>query len=122
MLLVPISWALAIYIYIYTECIYIYIYIYIYIHTHITKLMQALRGGGGGKQCCHVAVNKLCRQLCDNYRGISVVTTEGKILARVQLNRLSLRTCLHFERARVAPELSPGQLDRCRLHKLEEKI
>ena len=36
----------------------------------------------------HPPLQKENRQLCDNYRGISRLAIEGKILARVMLNRL----------------------------------
>ena len=43
-------------------------------------------------------------QVCDNHRGISLLSIAGKILARVLLNRLNE----HLERSRLLPESQCG--------------
>ena len=43
-------------------------------------------------------------QLCDNYRGFSLLSIAGKVLARVLLNRLNE----HLEQSRLLPESQCG--------------
>ena len=52
----------------------------------------------------HLFKKKGNLQVCDNHRGISLLSTAGKILARVLLNRLNE----HLERSGLLPESQCG--------------
>ena len=52
----------------------------------------------------HLFIQKGSPQVCDNHRGISLLSIAGKILARVRLNRLNE----HLEQSRLLPESQCG--------------
>ena len=52
----------------------------------------------------HLFKRKVNPQLCDNHRGISLLSIAGKVLARVLLNRLNE----HLEQSGLLPESQCG--------------